>query len=30
MTSVEGYYEQPEDSNWLDAFSGDNGSIDPR
>ncbi|KAJ5188327.1 hypothetical protein N7491_004651 [Penicillium cf. griseofulvum] len=30
MTSVEVYYEQPEDSNWLDAFSGDNGSIDQR
>ncbi|KAJ5158259.1 uncharacterized protein N7500_007910 [Penicillium coprophilum] len=29
MTCVEIYYEQPEDSHWLDAFSGDNGSIDP-
>ncbi|KAJ6143640.1 hypothetical protein N7471_003093 [Penicillium samsonianum] len=30
MTSVQAYYEQTEVSNWLDAISGDNGSIDPR
>ncbi|KAJ5940924.1 hypothetical protein N7516_001092 [Penicillium verrucosum] len=30
MTSVHAYYEQAEVYNWLDAISGDNGSIDPR
>ncbi|CAI7628827.1 unnamed protein product [Penicillium glandicola] len=30
MTSVQIYYEQPEVFDWLDAISGDNGSIDPR
>ncbi|CAI7604791.1 unnamed protein product [Penicillium palitans] len=30
MTSVQVYYEQAEVPNWLDAISGDNGSIDPR
>ncbi|KAJ5511840.1 hypothetical protein N7453_003943 [Penicillium expansum] len=31
MTSVQAYYEQADDvPNWLDAISGDNGSIDPR
>lgn len=30
MTSVQGYYEQAEVPNWLDAVSGDNGMIDPR
>ncbi|OQE00373.1 hypothetical protein PENVUL_c053G00003 [Penicillium vulpinum] len=30
MTSVQVYYEQAEVFNWLDAISGDNGSIDPK
>ncbi|OQE40971.1 hypothetical protein PENCOP_c005G04884 [Penicillium coprophilum] len=30
MTSLEIYYEQPENSHWLEVFSGDNGSIDPK
>ena len=30
MTSVQVYYEQAEIPNWLNAISGDNGSIDPR
>ncbi|KAJ5516520.1 hypothetical protein N7527_008080 [Penicillium freii] len=30
MTSVQVYYEQAEVPNWLNAISGDNGSIDPR
>ncbi|KAJ5493869.1 hypothetical protein N7463_009956 [Penicillium fimorum] len=30
MNSIQIYYEQPEDSNWLVAFSGDDGNIDPR
>ncbi|CAI7615126.1 unnamed protein product [Penicillium crustosum] len=30
MTSMQVYYEQAEVPNWLNAISGDNGSIDPR
>ncbi|KAJ5826833.1 hypothetical protein N7447_003596 [Penicillium robsamsonii] len=30
MKSVQIYYEQPEDSNWLVACSGDDESVDPK